>query len=287
MHEPDVLIVSDLPMQGSSRTQTVQMVEAIRFILEERGWKAGDRVGYCSGPAGAYAETHVVNADRLIAIPGYISDEQAAASMLKGLTAAYLLHHTYPVQAGQTILWHAAAGGVGLLACQWAKALGARVIGTAGSAEKAQLALANGCEHVIQYRKQDVAATVRELTEGKGVSVVYDSVGKDTFQASLDSLAVRGMLVSFGNASGAVPDFSPLLLAQKGSLYFTRPTLAHYSATSEELRSLAQLLFDAMAKDWVTVRVDQRYPFTEAREAHRALAARETTGASVLLLDGV
>jgi NADPH2:quinone reductase len=270
-----------LPLPSGLGLEAAGVVEAVG--TDVRGWRVGDRVGYCSGPAGAYAETHVVDAGKLIALPAHITDEQAAAILLKGLTAAYLLHKTFPVQAGQTILWHAAAGGVGLLACQWAKALGARVIGTAGSAEKAALALAHGCDHVIRYREEKVPAAVRKLTGGVGVPVVYDSVGKDTFESSLDSLAVRGMLVSFGNASGAVPDFSPLLLAQKGSLYLTRPTLGHYSTTPEELQGLAKLLFDALEKGWIKVEVNQRYRLESAAEAHRALAARETTGASVLL----
>ncbi len=246
-------------------------------------WREGDRVGYCQGAVGAYAEANIVDADRLIALPDFVSDEQAAAVLLKGLTAAYLLHHTFQVQAGQTLLWHAAAGGVGLLACQWASQLGARVIGTVGSAEKAELAKSRGCAETILYREQDIAARVRALTDGIGVPVVYDSVGKDTFMASLDSLATRGLLVSFGNASGAVSDFSPLLLAQKGSLYLTRPTLAHYTRTPVELGALAKLLFDAMEKGWLHVDIHQRYPLAEAPRAQRELANRQTLGCSILL----
>lgn len=248
-------------------------------------WKEGDRVGYCQGAMGAYAEANLVAADRLIALPDFVSDEQAAAVLLKGLTAAYLLHHTFPVKAGQTLLWHAAAGGVGLLACQWANKLGARVISTVGSAEKAELAKARGCSEIILYREEPVAPRVRALTKGEGVPVVYDSVGKDTFAASLDSLAPRGLLVSFGNASGAVPDFSPLLLAQKGSLFLTRPTLAHYARTPDELQGLAELLFEAIRKGWLQVDIHQRYRLSEAPRAQRELAARQTLGSSILLPD--
>lgn len=248
-----------------------------------KGVCEGDRVAYCSGPPGAYADTHVVSADRLLPIPDTISDEVAAASLLKGLTAAYLLHKTHTVKAGETLLWHAAAGGVGLLACQWAKHLGARVIGTAGSEAKANLARERGCDQVILYREENVVERLKTLTEGKGVPVVYDSVGKDTFEVSLDCLAPRGLMVSFGNASGAVPDFSPLLLAQKGSLFLTRPTLAHYSSTRESLEELAGLWFDAVTSGAVKVDINQRYSLEEVPRAHRELAARQTTGASVIL----
>jgi NADPH:quinone reductase len=245
-------------------------------------WQPGDRVGYCTGAIGAYADVNLVAEDRLIALPDFISDEQAAACLLKGLTAAYLLHHTFLVKPGQTILWHAAAGGVGLLACQWAQHLGARVIGTVGSPEKAKLA-ARGCDELILYQEQDVAARVRDLTAGEGVPVVYDSVGKETFGCSLDSLAPRGLFVSFGNASGPVPDFSPLLLSQKGSLFFTRPTLGHYARNAQELNALAQLLFAAIAKGWINVEIHQRYPLVEAPQAQRDLALRQTIGSSILL----
>ncbi|MGD8177107.1 quinone oxidoreductase family protein [Marinimicrobium sp. ARAG 43.8] len=247
------------------------------------GWREGDRVAYCSGPPGAYADSHVVPADRLLALPDGLEDEVAAATLLKGLTAAYLLHHTYPLKAGETLLWHAAAGGVGLLACQWAKHLGARVIGTVGSQAKADLAMARGCDTVILYRDEDVVERVRELTAGQGVPVVYDSVGKDTFEASLDCLAPRGLMVSFGNASGAVPPFSPLLLSQKGSLFFTRPTLAHYTTTRDELVALADLWFDAVLSGAVQVDINQRYALNEIPRAHRDLAGRNTTGASVII----
>ncbi|MDQ2077857.1 quinone oxidoreductase [Marinimicrobium sp. ABcell2] len=243
----------------------------------------GDRVAYCGGPPGAYGETHVVAADKLLALPDAVSDEQAAAALLKGLTAAYLLFETFAVRAGQTILWHAAAGGVGSIACQWAKALGVRVIGTAGSDEKLELARQNGCAEVIDYRQGNIAERVRALTSGQGVPVVYDSVGRATFEASLDCLSPRGLMVSFGNASGAVPDFSPLLLAQKGSLFLTRPTLGHYTSTREELESLASRLFDAIGAGDIRVPVNQRYSLDQAAQAHRDLAQRKTTGSSILI----
>ncbi len=247
------------------------------------GWQKGDRVAYCSGPPGAYADTHVVAADRLLALPDGIEDEVAAATLLKGLTAAYLLHKTHAVQPGETLLWHAAAGGVGLLACQWARHLGARVIGTVGSEAKAELARSRGCDEVIQYRNESVVDRVISLTDGQGVPVVYDSVGKDTFETSLDCLSRRGLMVSFGNASGAVPEFSPLLLAQKGSLFITRPTLGHYATTREELEELASLWFDAVLSGAVKVDINQRYQLDEVPRAHRELATRKTTGASVII----
>lgn len=250
---------------------------------EVGGWKVGDRVAYCSGPPGAYADTHVVAADKLLALPDGIEDEVAAATLLKGLTAAYLLHKTHTVQPGETLLWHAAAGGVGLLACQWATHLGATVIGTVGSAAKAELARSRGCAQVIQYREESVVDRVMSLTGGKGVPVVYDSVGKDTFETSLDCLSRRGLMVSFGNASGAVPEFSPLLLAQKGSLFITRPTLGHYATTRAELEELANLWFNAVLSGAVKVDINQRYRLDEVPRAHRELATRQTTGASVII----
>lgn len=245
--------------------------------------KIGDRVGYCSGPMGAYAEANNVPADRLVKLPANVSDEIAAASLLKGMTAQYLLKRTFPVQRGQAILFHAAAGGVGLIACQWAKHLGATVIGTVGSEEKRALAKENGCAHVINTRTENWIARVRELTGGEGVPVVYDSIGKDTWNGSLDCLAVRGMMVSFGNSSGAVPDFAPGILSAKGSLYLTRPTLMHYTRTTEELQQTADDLFDVLAKGIVKVQVNQRFKLSEARAAHEALHSRQTTGATVLI----
>ncbi len=243
----------------------------------------GQRVAYGTGPLGAYAECRNVAASRLVAIPDTVSDEAAAALMLKGMTAYYLLHLTHRVARGETLLVHAAAGGVGAALVPWAKHLGARVIGTAGSPDKAALATAAGCDAVILYREQDVAAEVRRLTDGRGVDVVYDSVGRDTFAGSLDSLRPRGLFVSYGNASGKAPPFEPVLLADKGSLFFTRPTLAHYTATRAELDSAAQAVFAAIASGIITPQVRQRWPLRDAAAAHRALESRQTTGASVLL----
>jgi len=244
---------------------------------------AGDRVAYTSAPIGAYAEYRVYPADKLVKLPAGISDTQAAAMMLQGMTVEYLVRRTYAVHAGQTVLLHAAAGGVGLIASQWLKHLGASVIGTAGGPEKAALAKAHGCRHVIDYRSDDVAARVRELTGGMGVPVVYDGVGKDTFQASLDSLSRRGMLVSFGNASGPVAAFEPAVLAAKGSLFLTRPTLADYTATREDLLASAAALFDVVARGAVKVEVRQTYALKDAAQAHRDLQERRTTGSTVLL----
>ena len=245
--------------------------------------KIGERVAYANGPPGTYAEAHNVRADRVVKIPPGVSDEQAAALMLKGLTVRYLIKQTYPVKSGETVLWHAAAGGVGLIACQWLKALGVSVIGTVGSEAKAQLARAHGAEHIILYRKEDVAKRVRELTGGKGVPVVYDSVGKDTFVGSLDSLQVRGLMVSFGNASGPVTGVDLGILSQKGSLYLTRPTAFDYTRTSEELDEAAADLFDAVARGWVKVEIHQRYKLADAAQCHRDLESRKTTGASIIL----
>jgi NADPH:quinone reductase len=245
--------------------------------------KIGDRVGYCSGPLGAYAEVNNVPAERLVKLPAGVSDEVAAAAMLKGMTAQYLLKRTFPVQRGQTILFHAAAGGVGLIACQWAKHLGVSVIGTVGSDDKIALAKENGCAHVLNTRKDDWVKRVREITNGQGVPVVYDSIGKDTWSGSLDCLAVRGMMVSFGNASGAVPAFEPGILSAKGSLYLTRPTLASYTRSAAELQETADDLFAAIASGAVKILVNQRFKLSDARAAHEALHSRQTTGATVLI----
>ncbi len=246
-------------------------------------FKAGDRVAYCTGPIGAYAQANNVAASRVVALPAEVDFETAAAGLLKGMTAQYLLKRTYPLKAGEAVLVHAAAGGVGLILCQWAKALGGRVIGTVGSEEKAALARANGCDDVILYRTQDVAKRVRELTNGAGVSVVYDGVGQSTFMASLDSLRPRGLLASFGNASGPVTGVDLGVLAAKGSLYVTRPTLFHYTATMEELDQTAEDLFAAIAKGFVRIGIGQRYPLAEAARAHRELESRATFGASILM----
>jgi len=243
----------------------------------------GDRVAYGTGPIGAYSEARNIPAEKLVKVPDSIDDKTAAAIMLKGLTAQYLLRRTYRVKAGDTILVHAAAGGVGLILCQWAKHLGATVIGTVGSTAKAELARAHGCEHTILYRVTDVAKRVRELTGGAGVPVVYDGVGKDTFAASLDSLAPLGMMVSFGNASGPVGSIDPLVFSQKGSLFFTRPTLMHYAAKREDLAAMAAELFDVIESGAVKIEVNQTYRLFDAAHAHRDLESRKTTGSTVLL----
>ena len=245
--------------------------------------KAGDRVGYAGGPPGAYAEVRLIPADRLVKVPGGISDQTAAAMMLKGLTTQYLIRSTYRVQPGQTVLLHAAAGGVGLIACQWLKALGVSVIGTVGSEEKAKLAKAHGCEHTIVYTRENVPERVKEITGGKKVPVVYDSVGKDTFMGSLDSLQSRGMLVVFGNGSGPVAAFDLNLLAAKGSLYVTRPTLVTYTAKREDLEAMAADLFDVVKSGKVKIEVNQTYALRDAGQAHRDLEGRKTTGSTVLL----
>jgi NADPH2:quinone reductase len=243
--------------------------------------KEGDRVAY-AGPVGGYAEQRLIDADRVVRLPEGISSEQAAAMMLKGMTAQMLLRSVFPVQEGDTILVHAAAGGVGLILCQWAKALGATVIGVVGTDEKAELARAHGCDHPIIYRQQDFVAEANRITDGAKLPVVYDSVGRDTFMKSLDCLRVRGLMVSFGNASGPVEPFSPLLLSQKGSLYLTRPTLYHYIATREQLERSANELFDVVSSGKVKIEVQQRFPLEDAAEAHRQLEARKTTGSTIL-----
>jgi len=243
--------------------------------------KVGDRVTYAS-QIGGYAEERLIAADRLIKLPDHISSEQAAAVMLQGLTAEMLLRRVYPVKAGETILVQAAAGGVGLILCQWAKALGATVIGTVGSDEKAELARAHGCDYPIVYTRQDFVTEVDRITQGRKLPVVYDGVGKDTFMKSLDCLQRRGMMVSFGNASGPVDPFPATLLAQKGSLFLTRPTLFDYVATREELEHAAAELFGVIQSGKVKVEVKQRFRLRDAAEAHRALEGRKTTGSTVL-----
>lgn len=243
----------------------------------------GDRIAYGAGPIGAYAQACNVPANRMVKIPDSIDDETAAAMMLKGMTVRYLLRATYKVKAGETILFHAAAGGVGLIACQWAKALGATVIGTVGSEAKAELARAHGCDHTINYQTEDVAARVREITDGAGVPVAYDSVGKATVGASLDSLSPRGLFVSFGNASGPIENFDVGILAAKGSLYMTRPTLMTYVASDADLAETAGELVDLVASGKVKMTVNQRYALSDVRQAHEDLEGRRTTGATVLL----
>jgi NADPH2:quinone reductase len=245
-------------------------------------FKPGDRVAY-SGQGGAYAEFQVVPAARAVALPDAVSFEAAAASLLKGMTTEFLLRRCYPVKAGETILAHAAAGGVGTLMVQWAKSLGAIVIGTVGSEAKAELARSLGCDHVILYRHEDVAARVREITSGAGVPVAYDSVGKDTFEGTLGSLARRGLFITFGNASGPVPAFEPARLQRAGSLFLTRPTLADYIATPEELDASAGALFGMIGAGKLRLEIGQRFKLAEARKAHEALESRETIGASLLI----
>lgn len=246
-------------------------------------FRPGDRVAYAGMPPGAYAEERLIPANRLVKIPDDIGDFQAAAMMLQGMTAQYLLRRTYRVQAGDAVLIHAVAGGVGLIACQWAKALGATVIGTVGSREKAELARLHGCDHPLLYREHDWVAQVREVTGNQGVAVVYDSVGRDTFCKSLDCLRPMGMMVSFGQASGPVEPLDPGLLAVKGSLYLTRPTLMTYTARREDLLSAAQELFDVVRAGTVKIEVRQSYPLREAARAQRDLEARATTGSTVLI----
>src|SRR5262245_2195206 len=242
----------------------------------------GDRVAYCSGPIGAYSEQHNVAAVRAVKLPSKIGTDSAAALLLKGLTVQYLFRQTYELKRGQTILFHAAAGGTGLIACQWAKHLGVTMIGTVGSDDKAELAKARGCTYVINSRRENVAARVRELTGGAGVPVVYDSIGKDTFAASLDSLAPRGLMVSFGNASGPVTGVDLGVLSAKGSLYLTRPTLATYTATTEALRSAAADLFALVESGTIRADIGNRVPLVNAADAHRALQGRGTTGSLLL-----
>jgi len=247
------------------------------------GLKVGDRAAY-SGPIGGYAEERLIPADKLVKLPDAISTEQAGAMLLQGMTAHMLLRSVHRVQPGETILIHAAAGGVGLIVCQWAKALGATVIGTVGSEDKAELARAHGCDHPILYKTQDFAAEVDRITNGAKLPVVYDSIGKDTFQQSLDCLAPKGLMVTFGNASGPVPPVEPGLLAQKGSLFLTRPTLFTYTATRAGLDEAANELFDVVASGKVKVEVKQRFALKNVAEAHRVLEARKTSGSTVLTI---
>ena len=257
-------------------------------IIEDRGpgvdLPLGARVAYAQAGHGAYAEARVMPAERLVPLPASISDEVAAAALLKGMTAEYLVRRTYAVSSGDTVLLHAAAGGVGLIASQWLHALGARVIGVVSTLEKAQLARAHGCDEILLSGHDDIPRRVRDLTGGRGVRVVYDSVGKTTFAASLDSLAPRGLLVSFGNASGKPDPFDPLLLSAKGSLYLTRPTLADYVRTRADLLSSANALFEMIAHGALRIQIGHRFPLASAADAHRALEARTTTGSTLLTL---
>jgi NADPH:quinone reductase len=270
----------NLPLPMTLGSEAAGRVESVGENV--RTLQVGDRVAYCM-VRGAYAEAANIPAWNAVKLPPSVSDEIAAASLLKGLTARYLLKATYQVKRGETILFHAAAGGVGLIACQWAKHLGARVIGTVGSEEKAALAKANGCDVVLNVRNDDWVKQVRDLTGGAGVPVVYDSIGKDTFMRSMDCLQIRGLLVYFGNSSGPVPPFDPLILSGKGSLYLTRPTLASYMRNAEELKETADDLFAAIASGAVKVSVNQRFKLADARASHEALHSRATMGATVLL----
>lgn len=270
-----------LPLPSGLGSEAAGVVEAVGAGVD---WvKAGDRVAYGLSAPGAYSEVRLMAADRLVKLPQGIDDRSAASLMLKGLTVQYLFRQTCVLKPGETILFHAAAGGVGLIACQWAKALGVTMIGTVGSPEKAALAQAHGCTHVINYRTENFVDRVKELTAGKGVPVVYDSVGKDTFPASLDCLQPRGLFVSYGNASGPVAAFSLALLAQKGSLYATRPTLFTYAAKREDLTRMADELFAIVLSGKVRADARQAFALSDAASAHRALESRATTGATVLL----
>ena len=270
-----------LPLPSGLGMEGAGVVEAVGAGVSDIA--PGDRVAYAGGPLGAYSQVRCLPAHRLLVLPESIDFRAGAAMMLQGLTAAYLLRHTYRVQAGDTVLIHAAAGGVGLIACQWARLLGATVIGTVSSEAKAELARQHGCQHIIYYTREDVAKRVRELTGGEGVAVVYDGVGKDTFVGSLDSLRPRGMMVSFGNASGAVPPVDLLQLSQRGSLFLTRPTLLHYSARREELLDLGAELFAVVGSGKVRVEINQSYALADVASAHRDLEARRTTGSTILV----
>ncbi len=270
-----------LPLPSGLGMEGAGVVEAVAADVTDI--KPGDRVAYAGGPLGAYSQVRCLPAHRLLRLPEGIDFRTGAAMMLQGLTAAYLLRHTYRVQPGDKVLIHAAAGGVGLIACQWAKALGATVIGTVSSEAKAELAKQHGCDHIIFYTREDVAKRVRDLSGGEGVAVVYDGVGKDTFIGSLDSLRPRGMMVSFGNASGPVPPVDLLQLSQRGSLFITRPTLMHYSATRDELLDLGDELFAVLGSGKVRIEVNQSYALADAATAHRDLEARKTTGSTILV----
>jgi NADPH:quinone reductase len=272
-----------LPLPGGLGMEAAGVVESVGADVARVA--PGDRVAYASGPVGAYSEAANINAARLVKLPAAVPDDIAAASLLKGMTAHYLLRRTHPVKAGEHILFHAAAGGVGMIAVQWAKSLGAIVIATVGSPEKVPFAQRLGAAHVIVTKTENIANRVREITGGKGVPVVYDSIGRDTFMASIDSLAPLGLFVSFGNASGPVPPFEPQLLSQKGSLFFTRPTLAHYVSGPAELDAAAGELFAHIASGAIRVRPPQKFSLAQAADAHRAIESRQTQGSLVLIPD--
>lgn len=310
---PEALVYEDitLPKPGAGEVRVKHTVIGVNFIdiyhrtglyklpmpagigleaagaVEEAGegsdFKSGDRLAYCGGPTGSYASERVIAAKHVVKIPDAISDDIAAAAMLKGLTAHYLLFRTFKVKKGHTILLHAAAGGVGLIMSQWAKHLGATVIGTVGSEEKASLAKKHGCDHTIVYTKENIVARVKEITGGRGVDVVYDSVGKATFMDSLDCLKKFGTMVSFGNASGTIPPFEPLLLSSKGSLYFTRPNLMHHIEDVALYREYAADLFELIGKGILKIAIGGRYKLADAKQAHIDLEARKTTGSLLLM----
>jgi NADPH2:quinone reductase len=270
-----------VPLPSGLGSEGAGVVEAVGSGVD---WiKPGDRVAYCGGPLGSYSEARVMPAERLVKLPDGISDRVAATLMLKGLTTQYLFRQIHKLKAGDTILFHAAAGGVGLIACRWARALGVTMIGTVGSDEKAALAKANGCTHTIVYTKENFVERVKALTGGKGVPVVYDGIGKDTFPASLDCLVPRGLFVSYGNASGPVPPFDILLLSQKGSLVVTRPTLFTFAKDRESIAAMSGELFDLVLAGKIVSEPRQTVPLKDAAEAHRALESRRTTGATILV----
>jgi len=279
-HRSGAYPVGDLPavigLEGAG------VVEAVGPGVSDL--REGDRVAYATVPLGAYAEARVISAGRVVKLPGDIDDKTGAAMMLQGMTVEYLIRRTYPVQPGDTVLWQAAAGGVGLIACQWLKHIGATIIGTVGSAEKGELAKAHGCDHIINYREENFVERVRELTDGAGVPVVYDGVGKDTFDGSLDCLRPRGMMVIFGAASGPVPPFETGLLAGKGSLFLTRPTLMTYTASDAELAESAAALIEVVQSGAVKIEINQTYPLAEAAQAHADLEGRKTTGSTVFVV---
>ena len=270
-----------LPLPSGAGLEAAGVVDAVGNGVTHV--KPGDRVGYAGGPPGAYAEVRLIPADRLVKVPDGISDKQVAAMMLKGLTVQYLIRRVYHVEKGETVLFHAAAGGVGLIACQWLKALGVTVIGTVGSDEKAKIAKAHGCDHTIVYTRENFVDRVKQITGGRKVPVVFDSVGKDTFMGSLDCLQPRGLLAMFGNGSGPVAAFDLNLLAAKGSLYVTRPSLMVYTAQRKDLEAGAKELFDMVKSGKVKIEVNQTYALKDAAQAHRDLEARKTTGSTVLL----
>ncbi len=273
--------VYPLPLPSGIGSEGAGVVTAVGKGVKE--FKKGDRVAYASPPVGSYAEERLMASDRVVKIPAGISDRAAAAMMLKGMTARYLIRQTYPVKKGETVLFHAAAGGVGLIACQWLKALGVKVIGTVGSKEKAALAKAHGCTWPVVYTEEDFLEAVKKITKGKGVPVVYDGVGKAVFMKSLDCLSPRGYMVTFGNASGVVDPVPPGILAAKGSIYLTRPTLVTHVATRKDLLTTANDLFKFVKSGKVKIRIDQEYALKDAARAHADLESRKTTGSTILI----